>query len=61
MTPAGLQKHFAKLPRTQIAIEAGAQCRWECRQPDPSRLHFSICLNVFAILATNSRAALLKA
>jgi transposase len=28
MTPAGLRKHFAKLPRTRIAIEAGAQSRW---------------------------------
>jgi len=28
MTPAGLRKHFAKIPRTRIAIEAGAQSRW---------------------------------
>jgi hypothetical protein len=28
MTPEGLRKHFAKLPRTRIAIEVGAQSRW---------------------------------
>jgi hypothetical protein len=34
MTPAGLRKHFAKLPRTRIAIEAGAQSRWIAREVD---------------------------
>ena len=28
MTPAGVRKHFAKIPRSRIAIEAGAQSRW---------------------------------
>ena len=28
MTPAGLRKHLAKLTRSRIAIEAGAQSRW---------------------------------
>ncbi len=28
ITPSGLRKHFAKLPRTRIAIEAGAQSLW---------------------------------
>ncbi len=27
ITPAGLRKHFAKIPRTRIATEAGAQFR----------------------------------
>ena len=28
MTPAGLRKHFAEIPRTRIAIKAGSQSRW---------------------------------
>ena len=28
MTPAGLRKHFAKIPQSWIAIEAGEQSRW---------------------------------
>jgi len=28
MTPAGLRKHFAKIPQSRIAIEAGEQSRW---------------------------------
>jgi len=28
MTPAGLRKHFAEIPRSRIAIEADAQSRW---------------------------------
>lgn len=28
MTPVGFRKHFAGIPQTRIAIEAGAQSRW---------------------------------
>ena len=28
MTSAGLRNHFAKIPRSPIAIEAPPQCRW---------------------------------
>jgi len=33
MTPAGLRKHFAKIPRSRITIEAGAQSRWLSKTP----------------------------